>query len=174
MGRQERSLLCATTSLPGDLANERISAVIVRTSIVVDRPIEQVWAYIEDANHELQWRAPTLKRLNQTTAGPARAGTRYVGVMAMGPLTYPYVSELTEYQPPTRLAWKGVSSTGWVIGSRGSYTLNREGKRTRLTHEIEMVPNKLQGRLVMPLLGAMGSGAVRPMLSKLKTKVEAS
>lgn len=147
--------------------------MIVRTSIVIDRPIEQVWTYIDDANHELEWRAPTLKRLKQTTAGPPRTGIRYEGVIAVGPLEYPYVSELTEYQPPTRLAWKGVSSTGWVIGSRGSYTLNQEGNRTRLTHEIEMVPNKPQGRLVMPLLGAMGSGAVRPMLNKLKTTLEA-
>lgn len=146
--------------------------MIVRTSIVIDRPLEQVWAYIDDTNHELEWRAPSLKRLKQTNAGPARVGTRYEGVVALGPLAYPYVSELTEYQPPTRLAWKGVTTAGWVIGSRGSYTLNEEGKRTRLTHEIEMVPVKLRGRLVMPLLGAMGSGAVRPMLSKLKTTLE--
>lgn len=146
--------------------------MVVRTSIVIGQPIEKVWSYIDDVSHELSWRSSSLKRLEQVDKGATGVGTRYQGVVAMGPFEYPYVSELTEYQPPTRIAWRGVSSTGWVIGSKGSYTLNPEGAKTRLTHEIEMVPNKFQGRLVMPLLGAMGSGAVRPMLNKLKAELE--
>ncbi len=132
----------------------------VRTSIVIDRPIERAWAYFDDHSHELEWRAPSLKRLEQVGTGPAGVGTRYEGVIALGSGDYPYVNELTRYEPPSRVSWKAVSSSGWVIGSTGSYILERDGNRTRLTHEI------------MPLLRAMGSRAVMPLLVKLKAEIE--
>ena len=144
----------------------------VTTSIVVDRPIEQVWGYLDDHSHELEWRGPSLKRLEQAGAGSAGVGTRYQGVIAVGPRDFPYVNELTRYEPPNRVSWKAISSTGWVIGSSGSYILERDGNGTRLTHEIDIEPNKFAGRLLMPLVGAMGSRGVMPMLVKLKAAVE--
>lgn len=144
----------------------------VRTSIVINRPIEQVWAYLDDHSHETDWRAPSLKSLKQVGSDPTGVGTRYEGVIAFGPGDYPYVNELTRYEPPTRVSWKAVSSAGWVIGSSGSYILERDGDSTRLTHEIDLEPNKFAGRLVMPLAGAMGSRSVMPLLVKLKAEVE--
>lgn len=146
----------------------------VRTSVVIERPIEQVWAYLDDHAHELEWRSPSLKRLDQVGQGPARVGTRYEGVIGVGPGQYPYVNELTRYEPPNRVSWKAVSSAGWVIGSSGSYILATEDGHTRLTHEIDMEPNNFGGRLLMPLLGAVGSRGVMPMLVKLKAAVERS
>lgn len=146
--------------------------MLVRTSVLVDRPIEQVWAYLADDARELEWRAPALKRLKRVGEGPIRPGSRYEGVVAIGPLEYPYVNELTRFEPPNRISWKAISSTGWVIGSSGSYILERDGNQTRLTHEIDLEPNRFAGRLVAPLLGSMGSQTVMPMLKKLKAEVE--
>ena len=110
----------------------------VKSSIVIDRPIEQVWAYLDDHAHELEWRSPSLRRLHQVGNGPTGVGTRYEGVIAMGRREYPYVNELTLYEPPTRVSWKAISSAGWVVGSSGSYILEPDGVRTRLTHEIDL------------------------------------
>ncbi len=144
----------------------------IQTSVVIDRPIEQVWKYLDDHSHELEWRSPSLKRLDQVSTGPTGVGTRFEGVIAMGPREYPYVNELTRYEPPNRVSWKAISSAGWVVGSSGSYILERDGDRTRLTHEIDIEPNKPAGRVVMPLVGAIGSRTVMPMLVKLKGAVE--
>lgn len=144
----------------------------VRTSIDIDQPVDRVWAYIDDTTHELEWRSPSLKRLAQVGKGPAATGTRYEGVIAFGPGEYPYVNELTRYEPPHRVAWKAVSSAGWVIGSSGSYTLEKNNGGTRLTHEIDLEPNKFGGRLVMPLMGAMGSRLMMPLLTNLKAAAE--
>ena len=146
----------------------------VQTSIVIDRPIEEVWAYLDDHSHELEWRSPSLKRLDQVSQGPTGVGTRYEGVIGLGPGRYPYVNELTRYEPPNRVSWKAISSSGWVIGSSGSYVLARENGHTRLTHEIDLQPNNFGGTLLMPLVGALGSRSVMPMLLKLKAAVEAS
>src|SRR5690348_7380229 len=156
------------------LALSRRWAMNVQTSIVIDRPIEKVWAYLDDHSHELEWRSPSLKRLDQVSQGPTGVGTRYEGVIGLGPGRYPYVNELTRYEPPNRVSWKAISSSGWVIGSSGSYVLARENGHTRLTHEIDLQPNNFGGTLLMPLVGALGSRSVMPMLLKLKAAVEAS
>jgi uncharacterized protein YndB with AHSA1/START domain len=143
-----------------------------RTSVVINRPVEEVWAYLNDHSNETEWRRPSLKKLEQVGTGPARPGTRYEGVIALGPIKAPYVNELTEYEPPHRLAWKAISSAGWIIGSSGSYTLEDENGHTRFTHEITLEPNNFAGKLVMPLVGASGSSTVMPLVKQLKEALE--
>lgn len=93
-------------------------------------------------------------------------------MIALGPGDFPYLSEHTQYEPPSIVSWKGISSAGWIIGRSGSYVLERDGERTRLTHEIDLEPNNFAGRLLLPLVGAIGSRGVMPMLVKLKAAVE--
>lgn len=147
-------------------------ALTARTSVVIKRPVEAVWAYLNDHSHETEWRRPSLKRLQQVGKGPARVGTRYEGVIGLGPLKFPYVNELVAYEPPHKLAWKAISSAGWVIGSAGSYTLDDENGHTRFTHEITIEPNNFAGRLVMPLIGASSSSMVMPLVKQLKQALE--
>jgi hypothetical protein len=70
------------------------------------------------------------------------------------------------------VAWKAISSAGWLIGSSGSYTLEDENGRTRFTHEITVEPNNFGGRLVMPLVGASGSSMIMPLAKQLKQALE--
>lgn len=145
----------------------------VRTTVIINRPIQKVWAYLDDHNNDLKWRRPSLKSLATVGTGAVGPGTKYAGVVAMGPMKFPYVSELTAYEPPNRVAWKGVSSAGWMIGREGSYTLEPEGQdRTRVTHEITMEPQTAMGRVVAPLVERAGSGLVMPLLKQLKEAVE--
>ncbi len=146
-------------------------ALTARTSLVINKPVEEVWAYLNDHSHETVWRRPSLKSLKQVGDRP-RVGTRYEGVIALGPLKFPYVNELVSYDPPHKLAWKAISSAGWLIGSAGSYTLEDEKGRTRFTHEITLEPNNFAGRIVMPLVGASGLNLVMPLVKQLKAAVE--
>jgi hypothetical protein len=93
-------------------------------------------------------------------------------VVAIGPLKFPYVNELTAYEPPRRVAWKAISSAGWLIGSSGSYTLEDENGRTRFTHEITFEPNSFAGKLVMPVVRGSGSSMVMPIVKQLKAALE--
>ncbi len=147
-------------------------ALTARTSVVINRPVEAVWAYLNDHSHATEWRRPSLKRLQQVGTGPARVGTRYEGVIGLGPLKFPYVNELVTYEPPHKLAWKAISSAGWLIGSAGSYTLDEENGRTRFTHEITLEPNNFAGKLVMPVIGASGLSLVMPLVKQLKQALE--
>jgi uncharacterized protein YndB with AHSA1/START domain len=147
-------------------------ALTARTSVVINRPIEEVWAYLNDHSNETAWRRPSLKRLEQVGNGPVGVGTRYEGVIAVGPIKAPYVNELTAYEPPRKVAWKAISSAGWLIGSSGSYTLEDEKGRTRFTHEITVEPNNFAGRLLMPVVGSSGSSMIMPLAKQLKAALE--
>ena len=147
-------------------------SLTVRTSVVINRPVEAVWAYLTDHTHETEWRRPALKRLAQIGTGPVRVGTRYEGVVGLGPLRFPYVNELVAYEPPRKLGWTAISSAGWLIGSAGSYTLDEENGRTRFTHEITLEPNNFAGRAVLPVVGASGSNLVMPLARQLKAALE--
>ena len=70
------------------------------------------------------------------------------------------------------MAWKAISSTGWLIGSSGSYALERADGRTRMKFEITLEPNTSLGRLVEPLVRAMGPRSLGPILKQLKQAVE--
>jgi uncharacterized protein YndB with AHSA1/START domain len=147
-------------------------ALTARTSVVINKPVEVVWAYLDDHSHDTEWRRPSLKKLEQVGDGPARVGTRYEGVSGVGPINAQYVNELTEYDPPHKLAWKAISSAGWLIGASGSYTLDEENGRTRFTHEITIQPNSFAGKLLMPLFRASGVGLVMPIIKQLKQALE--
>ncbi len=142
-------------------------AFTARTSIIIDRTIEEVWAYIDDPSHDAYWRP--VKNLKRIGSG---VGARYEGVVGVGPKNYPYVSEITQYEPPKRLMWKGISSSGWTIGTEGSYTLEAVDGSTRWTIELTLEPNTFLGRLVEPLGRAMGPRAFGSVPRKLKEAVE--
>jgi len=143
------------------------------TTIVIDRPIQEVWAYLDDHRNDLVWRRPSLPKLEQLGTGPVGLGTRFEGVIAIGPRKYPYVNEITVYEPPNRVAWKAISSTGWMIGREGSYTLDADGdRRTRMIHSITLEPNRFAGKLVAPLVSRMGTSLVMIPLKQLKQTLE--
>src|SRR6202011_2974515 len=76
-------------------------------SVVIDRPVEQVWAWLNDEQHELIWRRPYLKELRRT--GPYAVGTRFEGVNSGGGKLDRFVDEVTEYRAPVRIAWRQVT-----------------------------------------------------------------
>jgi hypothetical protein len=145
-----------------------------QATIIVDSSIQDLWDYLEDHRNDLVWRRPSLQKLEQVGTGPVGVGTRFEGaVAAIGPKQYPYVNEITVYEPPKRIAWKAISSAGWVVGSEGSYTLEAEGdRRTRMIFSITMEPITLAGKLVAPLLSPMGGNLVMPLLKQLKEALE--
>jgi len=145
-----------------------------QATITIDRPIRDVWNYLDDHHNDVVWRRPQLRKLEQVGTGPVRVGTRFEGaVVAIGPKEYPYMNEITAYEPPSRVAWKAISSAGWMIGREGSYELESDGdRRTTMVFSVTMEPIKLAGKLVAPLLSPMGSNLVMPLLKQLKEAVE--
>jgi uncharacterized protein YndB with AHSA1/START domain len=138
-------------------------------SIVIDRSVEQVWAWLNDEQHELIWRRPYLKELRRT--GPYAVGTRFEGINKGAGKEDRFVDEVTEYQPPERIAWRQVTSVA-TFPRAGSYTLERQDGHTNFTLEIEIAFTGIARVLERPM-SAMATKMLGPtLLKQLKEAIE--
>ena len=150
----------------GAVRREEEVALKLKGSVFIDRPVEQVWAYLNDESHDPIWRRPYCKRLVRN--GPVGTGTRYDGVDNMGQ----YVNVITRFEPPTRLTWREESHRP-LQQQEGSYILGRDGTGTNMTLELNYVSNGFQGALMSAVLSMMAQSTGRRLLNQLKAGVEA-
>jgi uncharacterized membrane protein len=127
----------------------------IDSMIVVDAPIERVWAELADVEGQARW-MQEMKAIRILTPGPVGVGmtceadVRIFGITVTDPVT------ITEFEPPHRYA---ISHEGTFKG-RGVITLESgvDGTTTIVHWEELLVPPVLPhlGALVMtPALGAI-------------------
>jgi uncharacterized protein YndB with AHSA1/START domain len=145
-------------------------AIHLRASIVINRPIQEVWSYVVDEANSPVWRRPYSKQVTRVGAGPTAVGTRFQGVISSGT----YVSEITHYEPPVRMSWRYVSyPAGSVKGREGSYLLASEGPSTRMTLDETSDAVGLLGPVLSFPLTVLLSAVIGPrLLKQLKAEVE--
>ncbi len=102
----------------------------IRSLIVIDAPIERVWAVVADIENQPRWMLE-MKSVRLLTPGPVGVGTqgeasiRILGVTTTDPVT------VTEFEPPTRFAVRheGAYTGGGVVtlepGVDGTTTIVR-------------------------------------------------
>jgi carbon monoxide dehydrogenase subunit G len=83
---------------------------LLREELEVDRPLEEVFAFIGDFVNSARW-DPGVAEARNVTEGPVRVGTRYELVVVFNDRRLPMTYEVTEYQPPDRVALRGSGST---------------------------------------------------------------
>jgi len=140
-------------------------------TVVIDRPIEDVFAFLADGENDPKF-SPRVLEIAKTTAGPPGVGTVYASTVKDAGVKTKREFKLTEFEQPTRIRWT-EQSKNLVTAREGGYDLAREGDRTRVT-----IHNVLEGhgpgKLIAPLaLRAARKGA--PDFGKaIKAAVEAS
>ena len=138
-------------------------------TIEIDRPVQHVWNWLNDEQHELIWRRPYLKELRRT--GPYAVGTKFEGVNEGGGKRERFVDEVTEYQPPARIAWRQLTSVA-TFPRAGSYTLEGHDGRTKFTLEIEFAFTGIARVLEVPM-SVMAKKMLGPtLLKQLKEAIE--
>ena len=138
-------------------------------SIVVDRPVEQVWAWLNDEQHELIWRRPYLKDLLRT--GPYAVGARFEGINKGGGREDRFIDEVTEYRPPARIAWRQITTAG-NMPRAGSYTLEPQDGRTKFTLDLDMAFTGIARVLELPMSVVAKTMLGPKLLKQFKDAVE--
>jgi uncharacterized protein YndB with AHSA1/START domain len=105
-------------------------AFTVQESVIIDRPLEAVWHYVVE--HD-EWRHPEVKEVRKLTDGDPGVGTQYEDTIEMMGQEMTVVNEITEFNPPNRMAWEQVSEEGPVRTVEGSYELEPVDGKTRFT-----------------------------------------
>lgn len=116
-------------------------------TVVIDRPIEEVFAFLADGENDRKFSARVLE-IAKTTDGPPGVGTVYASTVKDAGVKFKRKFELTEFEPPTKIRWAEVS-TGPVVTPEGGYDLAPSGDATQLTFYNVLEPANFGGRLIV-------------------------
>lgn len=141
-------------------------------TVVIDRPIEEVFAFVADGENDPKF-SPRVLEIRKTTDGPPGAGTVYASTVKDAGMKTKREFELTEFAPPTRIRWAERSKNA-VTASEGGYDLEPAGAgATKLT-----IHNVLEGhgfgKLVAPLALKAARKDADAFVNRIKAAVEAS
>jgi uncharacterized protein YndB with AHSA1/START domain len=144
----------------------------ITTSVVVNRPPEDVFAYLADFSRHHEW-SPRPYRVQRIGDTPMGVGARFhsEGYIPRDPKHANDV-EITGYEPPARLAFESEEKSQKFFNE---FTLTPQDGATRVVRTLDMPsPGGFAG-LMMPLLA---SGYIKPTVQKgmnmLKANLEKS
>ena len=139
-------------------------------SMVINRPIEEVFAYVTDvSNSAPQWETGILE-VEQTSEGPIGAGTTFQGVKRILGRRREWTLEVTEYEPSRK--WRHKITSGGRTLVEETLTFEAVERGIRLTVASEL---KMGGffRLASPIVVRKMQKEVEGDLANLKNILEA-
>ena len=138
----------------------------VEKRIEIDRPIDEVFAYVADVNHLPEWAGTTIE-VKGAPAGPLQDGGTFtdVGIFLGRRIETPFRATV---EAPRRLVYR---STGGLLPHDWTYTFEPVGDRTRMTLAVEGQPGRFF-KLATPLVGRALSRQLSRDLASLKRVIE--
>ena len=138
---------------------------------VIDRQIDQVFAFLADGTNDLKF-SPRVQKIEKTTDGPIGVGTVFESTVKDAGMTTSRKFELTEFVAPTKIRW-AERSKNIVTATEGGYDLEAVGDaQTRVT-----IHNKLEGHGFGKLIvGFAAKAAIKDapaFVERIKAAVEA-
>jgi carbon monoxide dehydrogenase subunit G len=138
---------------------------------LIDRPIEEVFAFLANGENDPKF-SPRVLEIAKQTDGPTGVGTVYASTVKDAGVKTKREFEITEFDPPTKIRW-AERSKNMVTATEGGYDLAPEGDGTRVT-----VYNVLEGhgfgKLIAPLALRSARKGADDFARAIKSAVEAS
>jgi uncharacterized protein YndB with AHSA1/START domain len=137
---------------------------IVKLTHEIDRPVADVFRTLAHTGDFASWN-PTIRASRQLTPGEPTNGTRAEWhLKGFGAV----VQELQEFEPDQRLRIVPIMKS---LSGGHRFTLTDLGGRTRVDHELEMVPKGVF-KVMGPMMTSTGRKNLRATADALKTHVE--
>jgi uncharacterized protein YndB with AHSA1/START domain len=125
---------------------------------VVDRPIDEVFAYLAAGENDPTFSSRVLE-MRKETDGPVGVGTIFKSTVKDGGVKTRREFEITEFDAPTTIRWAERSKNPVVV-PEGGYDLAGEGDGTRVRLFNTLEGRGLLGRLITgPALKSARKGA---------------
>jgi uncharacterized protein YndB with AHSA1/START domain len=138
---------------------------------VIDRPIEDVFAFLADGTNDPRF-SPRVLEIAKTTDGPPGVGTVYASTVKDAGVKTKREFRITEFEPPTRISWT-EQSKNLVTVPQGGYDLVPDGNGTRLTL-FNTFEGHGPGKLIAPLAVRAARKGAGDFGQAIKAAVEAS
>jgi uncharacterized protein YndB with AHSA1/START domain len=139
-------------------------------SVEIDRPPEDVFAYVTDAERFTEWQDAVV-RASRLDSGPLAKGSKISLTRRVGRREQTMTSELTEYDPPRSYAFQVLDGPVRARG-RGKFEPLDEGRRTRFNFELDFEGHGI-GKILVPLVVRRQAGKELPEShANLKRRLE--
>lgn len=139
-----------------------------QSSIVIERPIEDVFAFVSDPTNDPRW-CPTVRDPRQVGVGEPAVGTKYNLMHKPAPIKWaPITVTITELVPPKAFGARSTDSQGFYDYR---YELEPVETGTMITHRTE---SNFTGpiRFIAPLLKGHLQKVMGGQLANLKAALE--
>jgi uncharacterized protein YndB with AHSA1/START domain len=140
-------------------------------TVVIDRPIEEVFAFLADGTNDPRF-SPRVLEIAKTTDGPPGVGTVYASTVKDAGMKTKREFRLTEFEAPTKIRWAEVSKN-LITAPEGGYDLVPEGSGTRVTL-YNVLEGHGPGKLIAPLALRSARNGADDFGKAIKAAVEAS
>lgn len=128
----------------------------ITTSIIVQRPVEEVAFVVEARNNPLWQTSSGLRQTRQEPDGPVGVGTRITEKWHFMGRDSETTSEVTEFEPNRAYTRSDIGGGGPI--KRGRFTFEAVAEGTRWSSEVQIQAGGLFAIAEPLLAGALGKG----------------
>jgi uncharacterized membrane protein len=121
----------------------------VEDSIVINRPIEEVFAYVSDLTNAPEWQTGLIE-VRKTTPEPPGVGTRYTFVRKFLGRKLEASNEFNVYEPCQIITF---TTTSGPVSVEASYLFDETAEGTKVTCKMDMQTGGFS-RLAEPLIAS--------------------
>lgn len=137
----------------------------VKHSIIINCPIDEVFAFVTDLHNETRWQ-PEIKSV--TLEGPLQTGSSFREIRVTFGRTYDWHFRITEFDPPHRITIDTINGTARYRGSR-IFEVVEGGTKVTEIGELE-TPRFLY--MFNPLFSQLSQRPLRRAYCRLKRLLE--
>ena len=137
----------------------------------IDRPVEEVFAFVADGENDPKF-SPRVLEIAKTTDGPVGIGTVYESTVKDAGMKSQRKFEITEFEAPARIRWKETSDN-MITVPNGGYDIAAEDGGTRLTVHNEFEGHGF-GKVLLPIAARAARRDADAFAGRIKEAVEAS
>ena len=137
-------------------------------SVVINRPLDEVFQYVSDFEKWDQWAAEMVE-VSKTSEGPVGVGTRFTAKIKFIGQQIENEHEVTEYEPGSRFGVRVMSGT---VKGHAVFSFESVEGGTRVTETMEGETGGFF-KVADPLVGRMAQRQYAANLGNLKDLLEA-
>lgn len=151
------------------LPGEDLMGVIV-VEIPIARPAADVFSYMRDHSHQMQWQAGHVLKLDVEPPGPAQVGTKVHKTRRTPIGQVSFTEEVTDLDETGR-SWTELTTTGGLTGTTVAWQVHEEGQGARVRLTANMRGRGMM-RVMLPMIRRSARNAWESELANLKQLLE--
>jgi len=138
----------------------------IKSSITINRPIEEVFAFVADPSNDVNWRSDVVE--SKVTSGSLGVGATFQFASEFMGRKIETIGEMTAYDSPKRFAWKSKKSP---IPVSAVTTFEAVADGTLVVDAADFEPGGFF-KIAEPLLIKQAQSAAEKDMKKLKELLE--